>query len=129
MASAEVQPTPGEPSLAKEYGRRRVFVFLYAIIAITLIPEVTNGVIALSSVDDYAEVLLSLAMVVVIAVKWKDQTMPSLKRINRMATMVGVIIILFALLSIALEYGDASELGDGFPTLALGALLVINAVA
>jgi intracellular septation protein A len=87
---------------------------------------VAGGESPLGLVDDFAKVLISAAMVVLIAATWKNQTLPSMRRINRIATIAGVLIILFGIFAIVVE--NSSDAADDFPAIILGVFLVINGV-
>lgn len=128
-AEAQPQLSSEERILIKEFARRRIFIFFYVIVVIAFVAVVAGGEEDLGPIDDYAKVIISLVMVVLIAATWKNQTLPSIKRTNRIATIAGLLILLFGILAVAVEINNGSDVGDDFPALILGVFLIINGVA
>ncbi|MCL5068756.1 MAG: hypothetical protein M1368_10455 [Thaumarchaeota archaeon] len=119
--------TKEEKSLIKEYSKRKVFLFAYVISAVAFI-----AVFGLESenptflIDDYAKTILPIIAIIFFAATWKKESVQALKRTNNVGTVVGALILVFAVLAILLEIGRTEFVADDFPAVILGLLAVVN---
>ena len=115
---------------SSRYSRKRVFLFIYVVTVIafasTLSLESENQLFLL---DDYVKVLLAVAMVAIIGATWRNGLLPSMKRINMVGTVFGVVILLASIMAVVVESGNATDVADDFPGIILAVFLIINGVA
>lgn len=119
--------TKEEKNLIKEYSKRKVFLFTYLISAVAFI-----AVLGLESenptylIDDYAKIILSIISIIFFAITWKRDDSRAPRRTNNVGTIVGALILVFAILAILLELGKTEFVADDFPAVILGLSAVIN---
>lgn len=119
--------TKEEKGLIKEYSKRKVFLFTYVISAVAFI-----AVLGLESenpaflIDDYAKIILPIFAIIFFIVTWKKDDIRALRRTNNIGTVVGALILLFAILAILLEIDKSEFVADDFPAVIFGLLAVVN---
>jgi Mn2+/Fe2+ NRAMP family transporter len=129
MANTETLLSSDEKQLAKQYAKRKAFLFAYVLstIAFLTVYGLESGH-ALFLVDDYAKTILPVAALIVIGLTWRKDSTAGLKRTNNIGTVIGFLILAVSIMAVVLERGTVSE-ADDFPGIILGAFLVINGVA
>lgn len=129
-ASDSTQLTNEESAIIKQYSRRKTFLFGFfvSIIAFASVlgdPSETSTFL----IDDYLKVILSIVAVVIIIVTWRRDLLNSLKRVNTIVLVIGVIFLIASLMGVALEIGGTSgAVADDFPGIIIGIFLIINGV-
>jgi putative effector of murein hydrolase LrgA (UPF0299 family) len=68
-------------------------------------------------------------MVIIIAVTWRKSILPSMKRVNMIGTIIGVVILLASIMAVVVENGNTTDVADDFPGIILAIFLIINGVA
>lgn len=130
LANNGTQLSLTEKSLVKQYSRRRIFLFVSVVTTIAFI-----SVLSLESenqlylIDDYAKIILPIILIIMIVVTWRNQALPSMKRVNMIGTIMGVLILLFGIMALVLESGNPDSIADDFPAIILGIFFIINGVA
>jgi len=116
-----------EASMTKLLGRRRVFGFFYVLLLVAISSAVVDeGDLFLHVVDDYADIILAVIAIILIAWMWKKQTPADLRKLNNSLTVIAVLIIIATIFAITQEYNDPKDFGNEIPTLLFGIFLVIN---
>lgn len=114
-----------DKSLKRELGRRRVFFFVAAFLALALgglIPEEAD--VFLHALDEYAIVALSV-IALILLVAWRNkQSLADLKRQNNIILVLFVVALVFKLYAFTVEISDPADFGDEIPIL-IGLLLTI----
>lgn len=111
----------------KQLGRRRVFGFFWVFVLFAIANTVTEeNDIFLHVVDDYTDIVLAVVAIVVLLVWWKKASLPNLKRVNNILTVLAVLLILATIFAITQEMGDPTDFGNEIPTLFFGAFMIAN---
>jgi hypothetical protein len=130
VSEGAVSLTQDERSLTKAFSRRRVFLFVFVVSAFAFLPTLMGETeIQLAPVDDFGKVGVSVILLILIAATWRNQTLPSMRRTNMIATFGGVLIIVFGVMALVLESGNADYVADDFPALIIGIFILINGLA
>lgn len=126
MASTETLLSNDEKQLAKQFAKRRAFLFAYVLstVAFLTVYSIEAGH-PLFLIDDYAKTILPIGALAIIAVTWKKDDAAGLKRINNIGTIIGALILVVSIMAVVIEAGTES-VGDDFPGIILGIFLVIN---
>jgi membrane protease YdiL (CAAX protease family) len=116
-----------EVGIKRELARRRVFVFASAFFAIALFAVINEEAdMFLHALDDYAIVILSLVVLILIAAWRKKVTFSELRKQHNIITALFVIMLLFQLYAIPTEIGDPSDFGNEIPVLVGLVLALLN---
>ncbi len=119
--------TTSDSATIKELGRRRVFAFFWGFVLVAISNTILEeNDIFLHVVDDYADIVLAVIAIVVLAVWWKRNSMPELRRTNTILTVLAVGLILATIFAISQEYNDPADFGNEIPTLFFGIFMLIN---
>jgi hypothetical protein len=113
-----------ERILFKQYSRRRLFLFGYAFTAAAIVSSIFLES-DLFVVDDYLKVLLSAGVAIIIAAKWRNDSLANLKSINKLGLFIGVLLLIVAIFAVIVEAGD----GDDVAAVVLGSFLIVNGMA
>lgn len=117
--------TADETRIRRELGIRRVDLYISIFFAAAIsgvIMEESDKLLHL--IDDIGLVLLSLVVIVLLAMWWKRQSLPELRRTNTAVAAVFILALIIQLFGISVEYNDPMDFGNDIPSL-IGIILVI----
>ncbi len=110
-----------------QVGRRRTFVFFFVPIAMIFTAEaLLESDILTHYIDDAVDVALGLIALAYFAATRKNAT--KLASANRLATIMGGLIIVATLYAITQEFNDPMDFGNEIPTIFIGFMLIMNRV-
>lgn len=114
--------------VARELGKRRVFVFFAVAIALVfavdaIVVESDNFMFAL---DDYGLVGLSILALVLVGVWRSRRSLSELRSQNNIIVVLFVIALLFKIYGIVNESGHPDDFGDEIPGLLILIVTVLN---
>jgi uncharacterized membrane protein YozB (DUF420 family) len=118
-----------EKAVNRELGRRRVFVFSAAFLALALFGDaMTEADMFTHVLDEIAIVSLSIIVLILIAAWRKKVTLQDLKKQHNIIAMLFAIMLIFKLYAITVEIGDPEDFGDEIPILIGLILTLLNTV-
>ena len=114
--------------VARELGKRRVFVFFAVAIALAfavdaIVVESDNFMFAL---DDYGLVGLSILALVLVGVWRSRRSLSELRSQNNIIVVLFVIALLFKIYGVVVESGHPDDFGDEIPGLLILIVTVLN---
>ena len=113
-------------ALTKELARRRVWVFFAILVAAAFSGQLgEESDIFLHALDEYVLVALAVVALVVLAVMWKKQALGELRKQHNILLVLFVIMLVFKLYAVSVEFGDPQDFGNEIP----GLIILIIAVA
>lgn len=116
---------PEGQSIARELGKRRVFIFFSAFLALALAGLIPEEIDILShAIDEIGIVTISIIVLIMIAVWRKKITLSDLRKQHNIITVLFVIALLFKLYAFTVEINDPSDFGDEIPVL-IGLILTL----
>jgi hypothetical protein len=118
-----------ESKITRELGRRRVFVFVAAFLALALFGDaLTESDILTHVLDEIAIVSLSIIVLVLIVFWRKKVTLSGLKQQHNIIAILFVIMLVFKLYAVTVEMGDKEDFADEIPILIGLILTLLNRV-
>ena len=118
----------GEHEPVHEYGRMRVYAFLFlvAVSMFAYISYAVEGEELITSFDDLAVVGVGAIAHLVIAIRWRKPSLLRLARVNNVLFILGLWMVVFTIFAFEVEAGFPEELVDEVPKLILSLLLIVN---
>lgn len=114
-------------AMQKQTGRARVFAFFWVFALAALSSTVMDEHdIFLHVIDDYTDITLAVVAIVVLAVLWRRNALPSLKKANNIMTVLAVLLMLVTFFAISQEISDPADFGNEIPTLFFAIFMLIN---
>jgi hypothetical protein len=118
-----------ESKITRELGRRRVFVFVSAYLALGLFGDaLTESDILTHVLDEIAIVSLSIIVLVLVVFWRKKVTLSELKKQHNIIAILFVIMLVFKLYAVTVEMGDKEDFADEIPILIGLILTLLNRV-
>jgi uncharacterized membrane protein len=112
---------------AKQLGRMRVSAFFFGLSVVAFIPVINEESDIFSHVlDDYLIIGISVVAIIVLAMMWKKQEMPQLRRTNNILFVLAVVALAIAFMALAIESGDSTDVADDIPKLIFSIFLIVN---
>jgi glucose uptake protein GlcU len=119
--------TEEQSKIVKQLGRRRAFGFFFGVSAILFLDVAfMEGDMVSHSFDDIAVVAISAIAVILILATLKKRSLPQLKRMNNILTILGVLFLIMTFVAISIEINDANDIGDDFPKIFIAAAMLVN---
>lgn len=122
-----IEMSSDENTLRRELGRRRVFIFVTAFLLVALggiIREESD--IFLYALDEYVMLVVVVVAAVLFVVWRKKQTLPELRKLHNIVTVLFIIALVFKVAAIFIEANDPEDFGDEIPIFILLVLTLVN---
>ena len=98
---------------------------MFALVAISNTIAEENDIF-LHVFDDYADIILAVVAIIILAILWRKKSTPSLRMANNIATILAVLLIVATIFAITQEIGDPTDFGNEIPTLFFGIFMIAN---
>ena len=129
IPAGDLEMTSEENAIRRELGRRRVFVFVAAFLALAMFGDGLNEAdIFMHALDDFAIVALSVVVLILIVAWRKKVTLSELKKQHNIIAVLFVIMLVFKLYAVPVEMSDPQDFGDEIPILIGLVLTLLNRV-
>ena len=116
-----------DKSVIKELGRRRVFIFFWGFVIVAIANVIgEESDMFIHVLDDYLDIILAVVAIAIIVAMWRKQTAPQLRRVNNIASILAVLLVLVTIYAISVEIGDPADFGNEIPTLLFGITMLVN---
>ncbi len=104
-----------------------MFVFFWGFALVALANTVgEERDVFLHVVDDYVDIILAVVAIVIIAAMWRKQAAPQMRRVNNIASILAILLVIATIYAISQEIGDPADFGNEIPSLLFGITMLVN---
>ncbi len=127
MGNQSSMESGSDSSTTKWLARNRVYAFFWAFVIVAIANTINEeNDIFLHVVDDYADIIIAVVALALLAMWWKKTTPSQLKMTSNVMAVLSVLLLLATFYAISQEMGDAADFANEIPTLFFGIFLLIN---